>query len=89
MFVVCVTRMGHLWLFISDFWLLFFLQILVVESINVLSDALSQIESQGNVSMNSTSSRSAVSSSVDTVSISVYQMHSELGGNHEWRDLCY
>ncbi|NXU51627.1 DHB4 enzyme, partial [Turnix velox] len=32
------------------------------ESISVLNDALSQIESQGNVSMNSTSSRSVVSS---------------------------
>ncbi|NXH80559.1 DHB4 enzyme, partial [Edolisoma coerulescens] len=41
----------------------------IQESISVLSDALSQIESQGNVSMNSTSSGSAVSSSVDTVSI--------------------
>ncbi|NXO75714.1 DHB4 enzyme, partial [Sitta europaea] len=39
------------------------------ESISVLSDALSQIESQGNVSMNSTSSGSVVSSSVDTESI--------------------
>ncbi|NWU96599.1 DHB4 enzyme, partial [Upupa epops] len=39
------------------------------ESISVLSDALSQIETQGNVSMNSTSSGSVVSSSVDTASI--------------------
>uniref|UniRef100_A0A8C5U590 Hydroxysteroid 17-beta dehydrogenase 4 n=1 Tax=Malurus cyaneus samueli TaxID=2593467 RepID=A0A8C5U590_9PASS len=41
----------------------------IQESISVLNDALSQIESQGNVSMNSTSSGSVVSSSVDTVSI--------------------
>uniref|UniRef100_A0A8C9MQH7 Hydroxysteroid 17-beta dehydrogenase 4 n=1 Tax=Serinus canaria TaxID=9135 RepID=A0A8C9MQH7_SERCA len=41
----------------------------IQESISVLSDALSQIESQGNVSMNSTSSASVVSSSVDTASI--------------------
>ncbi|NWS27652.1 DHB4 enzyme, partial [Polioptila caerulea] len=41
----------------------------IQESISVLSDALSQIESQGNVSMNSTSSGSVVSSSVDTASI--------------------
>ncbi|NWV98615.1 DHB4 enzyme, partial [Machaerirhynchus nigripectus] len=41
----------------------------IQESISVLSDALSQIESQGNVSMNSTSSRSVVSSSVDTTGI--------------------
>ncbi|NXM51549.1 DHB4 enzyme, partial [Gymnorhina tibicen] len=41
----------------------------IQESISVLSDALSQIESQGNVSMNSTSSASVVSSSVDTTGI--------------------
>ncbi|KAM7076899.1 peroxisomal multifunctional enzyme type 2 [Ciconia maguari] len=41
----------------------------IQESISVLNDALSQIESQGNVSMNSTSSGSVVSSSVDTASI--------------------
>ncbi|KAK4815712.1 hypothetical protein QYF61_006750, partial [Mycteria americana] len=43
--------------------------LLLSESISVLNDALSQIESQGNVSMNSTSSGSVVSSSVDTASI--------------------
>ncbi|NXW71391.1 DHB4 enzyme, partial [Hirundo rustica] len=47
------------------------------ESISVLSDALSQIESQGNVSMNSTSSGSVVSSSIDTASI----VGRELGTN--------
>ncbi|KAM6301629.1 LOW QUALITY PROTEIN: peroxisomal multifunctional enzyme type 2 [Podargus strigoides] len=41
----------------------------IQESISVLNDALSQIESQGDVSMHSTSSRSVVSSSVDTASI--------------------
>ncbi|XP_068278332.1 peroxisomal multifunctional enzyme type 2 isoform X7 [Nyctibius grandis] len=41
----------------------------IQESISVLNDALSQIESQGNVSMNSASSVSVVSSSVDTASI--------------------
>ncbi|NXP85428.1 DHB4 enzyme, partial [Passerina amoena] len=41
----------------------------IQESISVLSDALSQIESQGNISMNSTSSGSVVSSSIDTASI--------------------
>uniref|UniRef100_A0A8C0BSK6 Hydroxysteroid 17-beta dehydrogenase 4 n=1 Tax=Buteo japonicus TaxID=224669 RepID=A0A8C0BSK6_9AVES len=41
----------------------------IQESISVLNDALSQIESQGNVSMNSASSESVVSSSVDTASI--------------------
>ncbi|NWX15840.1 DHB4 enzyme, partial [Aegotheles bennettii] len=41
----------------------------IQESISVLSDALSQIESQENVSMNSTSSGSMVSSSVDLGSI--------------------
>ncbi|NXH59455.1 DHB4 enzyme, partial [Rhabdornis inornatus] len=49
----------------------------IQESISVLSDALSQIESQGNVSMNSTSSGSVVSSSVDTASI----VGRELGTN--------
>lgn len=83
MFVVCVTGMSHLQLFISDFF-----QFLSLESISVLNDALSQIESQGNVSMNSASSESVVSSSVDTVSTSVYQMHSKLGENLEQRDLC-
>ncbi|NXC63124.1 DHB4 enzyme, partial [Aleadryas rufinucha] len=39
----------------------------IQESISVLSDALSQIESQGNVSMNSTSSGSVVSSSTGIV----------------------
>ncbi|NWW14899.1 DHB4 enzyme, partial [Oreocharis arfaki] len=39
----------------------------IQESISVLSDALSQIESQGNVSMNSTSSGSVVSSSAGIV----------------------
>ncbi|NXI27041.1 DHB4 enzyme, partial [Sterrhoptilus dennistouni] len=39
----------------------------IQESISVLSDALSQIESQGNVSMNSTSSGSVVSSSTSIV----------------------
>ncbi|KFO55646.1 Peroxisomal multifunctional enzyme type 2, partial [Corvus brachyrhynchos] len=39
----------------------------IQESISVLSDALSQIESQGNVSMNAT--RSVVSASVDTTGI--------------------
>ncbi|NWZ63905.1 DHB4 enzyme, partial [Acrocephalus arundinaceus] len=39
----------------------------IQESISVLSDALSQIESQGNVSMNSTSSGSVVSSSASIV----------------------
>ncbi|XP_008936167.1 PREDICTED: peroxisomal multifunctional enzyme type 2-like, partial [Merops nubicus] len=38
----------------------------IQESVTVLNDALSQIESQGDVSMNSTSSGSVVSSSVDT-----------------------
>ncbi|KFU99497.1 Peroxisomal multifunctional enzyme type 2, partial [Pterocles gutturalis] len=41
----------------------------IQESISVLNDALSQIESQGNVSINSTSSGSVVSSSVDMASI--------------------
>ncbi|NWV68172.1 DHB4 enzyme, partial [Malurus elegans] len=41
----------------------------IQESISVLNDALSQIESQGNVSMNSTSSGSVMSSSVDTAGI--------------------
>ncbi|KAM6289747.1 peroxisomal multifunctional enzyme type 2 [Aegotheles albertisi] len=41
----------------------------IQESISVLSDALSQIESQENVSMNSTSSGSMVSSSVDLGSV--------------------
>ncbi|NWH20617.1 DHB4 enzyme, partial [Grus americana] len=41
----------------------------IQESVSVLNDALSQIESQGNVSMNSTSSGSVVSSSIDTASI--------------------
>ncbi|NXN91042.1 DHB4 enzyme, partial [Rhinopomastus cyanomelas] len=41
----------------------------IQESISVLSDALSQIESQGNISMNSTSSGSVVSPSVDMASI--------------------
>uniref|UniRef100_A0A8B9P1E3 Peroxisomal multifunctional enzyme type 2 n=1 Tax=Apteryx owenii TaxID=8824 RepID=A0A8B9P1E3_APTOW len=41
----------------------------IQESISVLNDALSQIESQGNVSMNSTSSGSVVSSAVDTANI--------------------
>ncbi|NXG72549.1 DHB4 enzyme, partial [Baryphthengus martii] len=41
----------------------------IQESISVLNDALSQIESQGNVSMNSTSSGSVASSSLDTTSI--------------------
>ncbi|RMB97116.1 hypothetical protein DUI87_26400 [Hirundo rustica rustica] len=49
----------------------------IQESISVLSDALSQIESQGNVSMNSTSSGSVVSSSIDTASI----VGRELGTN--------
>ncbi|NWS79561.1 DHB4 enzyme, partial [Toxostoma redivivum] len=49
----------------------------IQESISVLSDALSQIESQGNVSMNSTNSGSVVSSSVDTASI----VGRELGTN--------
>ncbi|NWY76914.1 DHB4 enzyme, partial [Erithacus rubecula] len=49
----------------------------IQESISVLSDALSQIESQGNVSMNSTSSGSVISSSVDTTSI----VGRELGTN--------
>ncbi|NXC87665.1 DHB4 enzyme, partial [Cercotrichas coryphoeus] len=39
----------------------------IQESISVLSDALSQIESQGNVSMNSTGSGSVVSSSTSIV----------------------
>ncbi|NWT19941.1 DHB4 enzyme, partial [Vireo altiloquus] len=39
----------------------------IQESISVLSDALSQIESQGNVSMNSTSSASVVSSSTGII----------------------
>ncbi|NXL52269.1 DHB4 enzyme, partial [Podilymbus podiceps] len=39
----------------------------IQESISVLNDALSQIESQGNVSMNSTSSGSVVSSSASIV----------------------
>lgn len=65
-----------------------FFQFLSLESISVLSDALSQIESQGNVSMNSTSSGSVVSSSVDTVSTSVYQMLSNLCENLEQRHLC-
>lgn len=51
--------------------MIFFFQFLSLESISVLSDALSQIESQGNVTMNSTSSGSVVSSSVDTVSSSI------------------
>lgn len=58
--------------------MIFFFSPLSLESITVLNDALSQIESQGNISMNSTSSGSAVSSSVDTVSTSVCQMHSKL-----------
>ncbi|KFV71158.1 Peroxisomal multifunctional enzyme type 2, partial [Dryobates pubescens] len=41
----------------------------IQESITLLSDVLSQIESQGSISMNSTSSGAAVSSSVDTTSI--------------------
>ncbi|NXG37096.1 DHB4 enzyme, partial [Dromaius novaehollandiae] len=41
----------------------------IQESINVLNDALSQIESQGNVSMHSTSSGSVISSAVDTANI--------------------
>ncbi|XP_074788479.1 peroxisomal multifunctional enzyme type 2 isoform X5 [Athene noctua] len=41
----------------------------IQESITVLNDALSQIESQGNVSMNSTSSGSVVLSSGDMASI--------------------
>ncbi|NXE80009.1 DHB4 enzyme, partial [Cochlearius cochlearius] len=41
----------------------------IQESISVLNDALSQIESQGNVSMNSTSSGSVVSSSAGIVRI--------------------
>ncbi|NXS57277.1 DHB4 enzyme, partial [Brachypteracias leptosomus] len=41
----------------------------IQESITVLSDALTLIESQGSVSMNSTSSGSVVSSSVDMTSI--------------------
>ncbi|XP_061874765.1 peroxisomal multifunctional enzyme type 2 isoform X3 [Colius striatus] len=41
----------------------------IQESISVLNDALSQIESEGNVSMNSTSSGSVASSSVDMASI--------------------
>ncbi|NXB09779.1 DHB4 enzyme, partial [Cnemophilus loriae] len=49
----------------------------IQESISVLSDALSQIESQRNVSMNSASSGSVVSSSVDTASI----VGRELGTN--------
>lgn len=65
-----------------------FFQFLSLESISVLSDALSQIESQGNVSMNSTSSGSVVSPSIDTVSTSVYQMHSKLGEILEQRALC-
>ncbi|NXJ10324.1 DHB4 enzyme, partial [Odontophorus gujanensis] len=40
----------------------------IQESITVLNDALSQIESQGSISMNSTNSRSVVSSAVDTTS---------------------
>lgn len=64
-----------------------FFQFLSLESISVLSDALSQIESQGNVSMNSTSSGSVVSSSVDTVGTSVYQTDSKLGETLT-RDLC-
>lgn len=83
MFVLCVTGMSHLQLFISDVF-----QFLSLESVSVLNDALSQIESQGNVSMNSASSESVVSSSVDTVSTSVYQMHSKLPENLEQRDWC-
>lgn len=64
-----------------------FFQFLPLESISVLSDALSQIESQGDVSMNSTSSGSVVSSSVETVSTSLCQIHSKLGGTLS-RDLC-
>uniref|UniRef100_A0A8V0Y9M4 Peroxisomal multifunctional enzyme type 2 n=1 Tax=Gallus gallus TaxID=9031 RepID=A0A8V0Y9M4_CHICK len=41
----------------------------IQESISVLNDALSQIESQGSISMNSTNSRSVVSSAVDTTSL--------------------
>lgn len=78
-----VTGVCHVCLSKSEFF-----QFLSLESISVLSDALSQIESQGNVSMNSTSSGSVVSSSVDMVSTSVYQMHSKLGGSLEQRDLC-
>ncbi|NXD61453.1 DHB4 enzyme, partial [Corvus moneduloides] len=51
----------------------------IQESISVLSDALSQIESQGNVSMNAT--RSVVSSSVDTVSTSTGIVGRELATN--------
>uniref|UniRef100_A0A669Q742 Hydroxysteroid 17-beta dehydrogenase 4 n=3 Tax=Phasianus colchicus TaxID=9054 RepID=A0A669Q742_PHACC len=41
----------------------------IQESISVLNDALSHIESQGSISMNSTNSRSVVSSAVDTTSL--------------------
>ncbi|NXN18855.1 DHB4 enzyme, partial [Indicator maculatus] len=41
----------------------------IQESIALLNDVLNQIESQGSISMNSTSSGSSVSSSVDTTSI--------------------
>ncbi|OXB57942.1 hypothetical protein ASZ78_014769 [Callipepla squamata] len=40
----------------------------IQESISVLNDALSQIESQGSISMNSSNSGSVVSSAVDTTS---------------------
>lgn len=75
-----VTGVCHVWFLKVSF------QFLSLESISVLSDALSQIESQGNISMNSTSSGSVVSSSVDTVSTSVYQIHPKLRENLEQRD---
>lgn len=71
-YLLCLSGMFHSRLLTSDSP-----PPLSLESITVLNDALSQIESQGNISMNSTSSGSAVSSSVDTVSTSVCQMHSK------------
>lgn len=68
--------------FMYDFkCVLFFFEFLSLESISVLNDALSQIESQGSISMNSTNSRSVVSSAVDTVSTSVYQTCLNLAEN--------
>lgn len=65
-FVFCLIGVSYLQLFSSNIF-----QLLFLESISVLNDALSQIESQGSISMNSTSSGSVASSSVNTVSTSV------------------
>jgi len=79
MFVACMIRVSHLCMISNVFC--FFFEFLSLESISVLNDALSQIESQGSISMNSTNSRSVVSSAVDTVSTSVYQTCLNLAEN--------